>query len=705
MSGCSSSAKPKPFGLEILTSDVTFDGNLACLSVPPDSDLNTVLEVMATAICDFEPPVPVVDAADVTYTGTTVFGCFTLTGDNVEAVIEEIATEICANYQEFLDLEATNIPIGSGYTQECLPGTITSATTITELFQVITDFICDLNTTVEQIPDDFDDTLNDLTLGNDFVASGGTESTLGLFLSIPDSRYFINGSTYTKGITTNIPLTSTSDNYVDYDNVLNQYNVTAVGIGAPAPPIAGGIRLWKLTTDVAGVVSSVDMRNFTWISTSNILDNSISTSKIQALAVTGAKMETIVAAATIGDSDFYTITYDTKGRVTAGSNKVSITGVTDQDILMYNAGTTNWENTSIIGSILPSGTDNQTLRYDAGASNYVASSFILNTGSAAGINVPIGEPLQALTLGFSSNQGFQLGQPTSVSATATGGGALTANTYYYVIVSMDGVGTTVFSTEVSDSVDGAVTTAIDLSWDGQPSAASYRIYRGTTTGVYTLHQDVIGAPTFTDDGSGWIAAAAPVITDISSYGVFFGTSDIIYGDRSVHLTSDAVSITNRSDEKFRLFNLNQYGAFTGLGDISALRIDVDTSIRNTTDDNYGIFINDVHGSDLRNIGISVNTTESIAGLNIGIYVASLNAGAGDGIGIMVEHGGAVLGAVTKNASALLEMVSTTQGLLFPRMSTAQRDAIASPAAGLVIYNTTTSKLNVYTSAWEQITSA
>jgi len=57
-----------------------------------------------------------------------------------------------------------------------------------------------------------------------------------------------------------------------------------------------------------------------------------------------------------------------------------------------------------------------------------------------------------------------------------------------------------------------------------------------------------------------------------------------------------------------------------------------------------------------------------------------------------------------NASAILQADSTTQGFLPPRMTTTQRDAISSPAAGLVIYNTTTNKLNVFTTAWEAVTS-
>jgi hypothetical protein len=58
------------------------------------------------------------------------------------------------------------------------------------------------------------------------------------------------------------------------------------------------------------------------------------------------------------------------------------------------------------------------------------------------------------------------------------------------------------------------------------------------------------------------------------------------------------------------------------------------------------------------------------------------------------------------ASAALTVTSTTQGLLFPRMTTAERDAISAPAAGLVIYNTSTNKLNLrVAAAWEVITSA
>jgi len=53
-----------------------------------------------------------------------------------------------------------------------------------------------------------------------------------------------------------------------------------------------------------------------------------------------------------------------------------------------------------------------------------------------------------------------------------------------------------------------------------------------------------------------------------------------------------------------------------------------------------------------------------------------------------------IGNITPAASAALDVTSTTAGVLFPRMTETQRDAIASPADGLVLYNTTTNKLQV-----------
>ena len=78
---------------------------------------------------------------------------------------------------------------------------------------------------------------------------------------------------------------------------------------------------------------------------------------------------------------------------------------------------------------------------------------------------------------------------------------------------------------------------------------------------------------------------------------------------------------------------------------------------------------------------------------------------GNDILAILNDGRLGIGTITPDASAILECQTTTQGVLFPRMTEVQRDAIAAPAAGLVIYNTTTNKLNLrVAAAWEAITS-
>ena len=62
-----------------------------------------------------------------------------------------------------------------------------------------------------------------------------------------------------------------------------------------------------------------------------------------------------------------------------------------------------------------------------------------------------------------------------------------------------------------------------------------------------------------------------------------------------------------------------------------------------------------------------------------------------------------IGTSTPHASAKLEVSSTTQGFLPPRMTTTERNAINPASTGLVIFNTTTNRLEIRTpSAWASL---
>lgn len=73
------------------------------------------------------------------------------------------------------------------------------------------------------------------------------------------------------------------------------------------------------------------------------------------------------------------------------------------------------------------------------------------------------------------------------------------------------------------------------------------------------------------------------------------------------------------------------------------------------------------------------------------------------LGLQVYGGNVGIGTATPAASAILDAQSTTKGVRFPNMTTTQKTAIATPATGLVVYDTTVSKLNVYTgSSWGSV---
>jgi len=54
-----------------------------------------------------------------------------------------------------------------------------------------------------------------------------------------------------------------------------------------------------------------------------------------------------------------------------------------------------------------------------------------------------------------------------------------------------------------------------------------------------------------------------------------------------------------------------------------------------------------------------------------------------------QTGSVGIGTTSPNSSAALEIASSTKGILIPRMSSVQRNAIPSPAAGLMVYDNTT----------------
>ena len=100
---------------------------------------------------------------------------------------------------------------------------------------------------------------------------------------------------------------------------------------------------------------------------------------------------------------------------------------------------------------------------------------------------------------------------------------------------------------------------------------------------------------------------------------------------------------------------------------------------------------------------TVDKTADIPGLSLEKYIVSVLNGETCCIKNIVADS-LIIGEPTPvSSSAIVQINSTTQGFLFPRMTTAQRNAIVSPAVGLIIYNTTDLVLNQWNGTqWTEV---
>lgn len=75
--------------------------------------------------------------------------------------------------------------------------------------------------------------------------------------------------------------------------------------------------------------------------------------------------------------------------------------------------------------------------------------------------------------------------------------------------------------------------------------------------------------------------------------------------------------------------------------------------------------------------------------------------AGTPNGLIIE-GKVGIGTTSPNTSAVVDISSSDKGILIPRMSTATRTSIASPAEGLLVYDTTQNAFYYYSGGWTKL---
>ncbi|OGI60746.1 hypothetical protein A2641_00375 [Candidatus Nomurabacteria bacterium RIFCSPHIGHO2_01_FULL_37_25] len=248
---------------------------------------------------------------------------------------------------------------------------------------------------------------------------------------------------------------------------------------------------------------------------------------------------------------------------------------------------------------------------------------------------------------------------------------------------------TLGSTNIISTGALTITGAGNSTWDlGSGNILSLQT---TNNGAITT-----GTGLFTTGGSLFVTGASTITTSETVPIVIGGastTSTLTLRSTSGVGTTNADIIfqtgNNGATEAMRILN----SGFVGIGTAApGAALDVAGNIRIGTTGNTTVY--------------KVATGDLYFGTNpVGDYDLRLVAGGATRILLDGNTGNVGIGTTTPNANAILDVTSTTKAFMPPRMTTTQRDAIASPTAGMVIYNSSTNKLNVYTTTWEAVTSS
>jgi hypothetical protein len=230
------------------------------------------------------------------------------------------------------------------------------------------------------------------------------------------------------------------------------------------------------------------------------------------------------------------------------------------------------------------------------------------------------------------------------------------------------------------------------------TTVNYSVYADTTVGLSfsTTSSTYIQTISFATGTSGLILgnSSALFIRGSGSRDLNLGSNNT--NDRMIIKSGGNVLIGTTTDAGEKVY--------INAGSVGSMRIEnsgtnASILIRNST---FPFVRFDRSGTVARSFGIfnssgdiAIQESATWSGSNYHIFFG-LGGYATSGTGLFGSNG-------TINASAILEATSTTKGFLPPRMTTAQINAISTPAEGLIAYNTTISHLCVYQSgAWVRI---
>jgi len=351
-------------------------------------------------------------------------------------------------------------------------------------------------------------------------------------------------------------------------------------------------------------------------------------------------------------------------------------------------------------------------RYDD--NSFISAGFTLRNTGVSGSNQGIGVLFQLGTGGTAVDSGaIQMRSEADYSSSANQDAAMTFSTVIN--------GTNTERMRITSAGDVGIGTSSPLNAAGYASLS----INGTTSGLLEIQSSGTQKGAFFYDGS---------LTRLRSAGILvFDTNG---GNERMRIDSTGYVLINQSTAKTNYFS----GSTTPLIQASALNTGTITAAQmSLTRWGNAAGASAFVGAKSRGTAIgtqgAVTSGDNLSQLSFqgddgtNFVQAALVLGACDGTvstgivpgrivfstmdtaGTLTERmrinsaGNVGIGTSSPDASAILDAQSTTKGVRMPNMTTTQKNAISTPAAGLMVFDTTLAKLCVYSgSAWQTITS-
>jgi hypothetical protein len=195
----------------------------------------------------------------------------------------------------------------------------------------------------------------------------------------------------------------------------------------------------------------------------------------------------------------------------------------------------------------------------------------------------------------------------------------------------------------------------------------------TTAGTFVITQNsVLVNPTL---AGVYIMTSAQDLSSVQ--GTLYSAGSIVTGTQSAVSASGVSGSANLVAIASDVVIFKAVGSTLTLSEAYGIRVKVGTDLLGagtvTATSMYGIRMN--------NGDAGISSTN-----NYGLFIEDLTRGTNNyGIVSLTARNG--FGTITPNVSSILDLTSTTKGFLAPRMTLAQKNAIVTPATGLLIYQT------------------